>query len=66
MPIGLPRNPQTSSDFGKNGAYELAFRMQAGCPELLDFSQESAAIRVMYGLDQDPTRPFATNCLLAR
>ena len=57
---------ETSSDFGKNGAYELAFRMQAGCPELLDFSPESAAIRVMYGLDQDPTRPFATNCLLAR
>ena len=47
-------------------SYELAFRMQAAGPELLDFSQESAATRAMYGLDQDPTRPFATNCLLAR
>ena len=47
-------------------SYELAFRMQAAGPELLDFSGESAATRAMYGIDQEPTRPFATNCLLAR
>ena len=35
-------------------------------PELLDFSKESAATLEMYGVDKEPTRPFATNCLLAR
>ena len=35
-------------------------------PELLDFKNESAATRAMYGLDTDKTRAFGTNCLLAR
>ncbi|WP_010582938.1 DUF1501 domain-containing protein [Schlesneria paludicola] len=47
-------------------AYELAFRMQTAAPELLDFRQETAATRAMYGLDQDVTRSFGGNCLLAR
>lgn len=47
-------------------AYELAFRMQASGPELLDFSNESKATLEMYGVDKEPTRPYATNCLLAR
>ncbi len=40
--------------------------MQTAAPELLDFSGESAATREMYGLDAEKTRPFGTNCLLAR
>jgi hypothetical protein len=47
-------------------AYEMAFRMQTAAPELLDFSRESAATRAMYGLDEEKTRSFGTNCLLAR
>lgn len=47
-------------------AYEMAFRMQNAAPELLDFSRESAETRALYGLDADATRPFGTNCLLAR
>ncbi|MDR3633133.1 MAG: DUF1501 domain-containing protein [Isosphaeraceae bacterium] len=47
-------------------AYELAFRMQMSAPELTDLSQESSATRALYGLDQDETRWFGTNCLLAR
>jgi uncharacterized protein (DUF1501 family) len=47
-------------------AYELAFRMQMAGPELLDFSKESEATLEMYGVKREPTRPFATNCLLAR
>ncbi len=47
-------------------SYELAFRMQMAAPELLDFSKESAATLEMYGMNQELTRPFATNCLLAR
>lgn len=47
-------------------SYEMAFRMQASAPDLLDLSRESAATRARYGLDQEPTRAFGTNCLLAR
>jgi len=47
-------------------SYELAYRMQMSGPELLDFSNEPASIREMYGIDKEPTRQFGTNCLLAR
>jgi hypothetical protein len=47
-------------------SYEMAFRMQSAAPEFLDFRQESAATRAMYGIDADKTRAFGTNCLLAR
>ena len=47
-------------------SYEMAFRMQTAAPELLDFGQETAAARAMYGVDSDPTRSFGSNCLLAR
>ncbi|MEE3372953.1 MAG: DUF1501 domain-containing protein [Planctomycetota bacterium] len=47
-------------------AYELAYRMQAEAPELLDFSDESAGTLTRYGIDQETTRWYGTNCLLAR
>src|SRR5262249_33213258 len=47
-------------------AYELAFRMQAAAPELLDFSKESPETLAMYGVADGPGKQFATNCLLAR
>ena len=47
-------------------SYELAFRMQMAAPELLDFSKESPETLEMYGVNKEITRPYATNCLLAR
>jgi uncharacterized protein (DUF1501 family) len=47
-------------------SYEMAFRMQAAAPELLDIAGESPETRKMYGLERDETRAFGTNCLLAR
>ncbi|MEW5979224.1 MAG: DUF1501 domain-containing protein [Acidobacteriota bacterium] len=47
-------------------SYELAFRMQTAGPELLDFSRESPATLERYGFENELTRPFAMNCLLAR
>lgn len=45
--------------------YEMAFRMQASVPDLVDFSDEPQAIKDLYGTDgADGT--FAANCLLAR
>jgi hypothetical protein len=47
-------------------SYELAFRMQAHAPEVVDVSSESAATRRLYGLDQKETAEFGLRCLLAR
>jgi hypothetical protein len=47
-------------------AYELAFRMQASAPGLIDISDEPESMREMYGLDQEETRAYGTTCLLAR
>lgn len=46
-------------------AYEMAFRMQASAPELMDLSRESPETLALYGVT--PGEPsFGTNCLLAR
>lgn len=47
-------------------AYELAFRMQAEAPAVMDLSQETQATRALYGLDEKETSEFGTRCLLAR
>ncbi|MCP4172145.1 MAG: DUF1501 domain-containing protein [Fuerstiella sp.] len=47
-------------------AYELAFRMQAEAPALVDISGESQHTLSMYGVDQAETSDFGRRCLLAR
>lgn len=47
-------------------AYELAFRMQAKAPELVDLGKESEATRKLYGIDDPIAEPFGRQCLLAR
>lgn len=47
-------------------AYELAYRMQMKAPELVDFTSETQATRKLYGLDDQQTASFGSNCLLAR
>lgn len=46
-------------------AYEMAYRMQASAPDLMDISGEPKRILDLYGAE--PGKPsFASNCLLAR
>jgi hypothetical protein len=45
--------------------YELAFRMQASVPELVDFSDEPKDVFELYGT-QGADGTYAANCLLAR
>jgi hypothetical protein len=45
--------------------YEMAFRMQASVPELMDISGEDPRILELYGC-QPGDGSFASNCLLAR
>jgi hypothetical protein len=47
-------------------SYEMAARMQLSTPELLELGKETAATRAAYGVDQEPTKAFGTNCLMAR
>lgn len=47
-------------------AYELAYRMQMAAPEAVDLSEEPDSVKSLYGLDNDITRPFGTQCLNAR
>ncbi len=56
-------DPQIASRMAN---YELAFRMQASAPELLDFSDESQPTKDSYGVGQEPTSAYGTNCLMAR
>jgi hypothetical protein len=46
-------------------AYEMAFRMQASAPDLMDLNQESVETLERYGAEPGKAS-FANNCLLAR
>ena len=45
--------------------YELAFRMQAAVPEVMDINDEPEWVHKMYGTEPGK-RSYANNCLLAR
>jgi len=56
------RDPETHTRIGQ---YELAFRMQASVPEVMDISRESKETLELYGA-QPGKSSLANNCLLAR
>jgi hypothetical protein len=62
----LELRQQDSDLSARIDAYELAFRMQRTAPEVTDLSQETAATKSLYGLDENETKEFGTRCLLAR
>ncbi len=47
-------------------SYELAYRMQAEVPDILQFDGEDQATLDMYGIGDAKTDAFARKCLLAR
>jgi hypothetical protein len=49
----------------RTAAFEMAFRMQASAPDLMDISQEPKDVLAMYGAEPGKSS-FANNCLLAR
>jgi hypothetical protein len=51
---------------GMIASFELAFRMQAETPALVDLSGETASTRALYGVDEPATDLNARACLLAR
>lgn len=62
MQLASSRDPEIEA---RVQAYEMAFRLQATAPELMNLSEESPETLAMYGVE--PTTPsYARNCLLAR
>lgn len=58
---------QEDSDLdARVASYELAYKMQATAPEAVDLTKETAATKALYGIDDEATSVFGTNCLLAR
>ncbi|MBL9155617.1 MAG: DUF1501 domain-containing protein [Verrucomicrobiales bacterium] len=58
-----PGNPELD---GVIQSFELAYRMQTSVPAVLDLEAEEPATRERYGLDNEETREFGTQCLMAR
>jgi uncharacterized protein (DUF1501 family) len=56
-------DPETQTRIAQ---YEMAFRMQASVPELIDFSKEDKATLEMYGPEVNTPGTFAASALLAR
>lgn len=46
--------------------FEIAARMQTAVPDAVDISQESAATKRLYGLDNPDTAEYGQRCLMAR
>src|SRR5207244_9863173 len=56
-------DPETSTRIAQ---YEMAFRMQASVPELIDLSKEAPGTVESYGPDARKPGTYAYNCLMAR
>jgi hypothetical protein len=60
------RHPQHAEVAARMAAYELAFRMQAEVPGVIDLSREDPKTLDLYGLNRPETAGFGRRCLLAR
>ena len=59
------RNPFDSELSARIASYELAYRMQTHATEAIDVNRESEATRRLYGLDEERTRYFGRQALMA-
>jgi len=60
------RHPQHQQLQARMESYELAFRMQAEVPGVVDLGQEPQHVQRSYGLDNPETAAFGKQCLMAR
>ena len=60
------RHPSHDELAARMESYELAYRMQAEVPDIVDLSRESETTKEAYGLNSESTRAFGRQCLLAR
>jgi hypothetical protein len=62
----LRRQEHSPEVEGAIESFELAFRMQAEMPQLMDLAGESSSTQAMYGIGEEATDNFGRQCLLAR
>src|SRR5262249_52905190 len=60
------RHPGQKELAARMASYELAYRMQASVPGVLDLSREPLKVRQRYGIGSPATDGFGRRCLLAR
>jgi hypothetical protein len=59
-------HPEHSELEARIRSYELAFRMQAEAPELVDLRDETQETRDLYGMDEKETATMGRMCLMSR
>ena len=62
----LEERPGDSALEARIRSFETAFGMQKAAPEAFDLSRESKATLKLYGMDEQTTRGFGWQCLVAR
>jgi hypothetical protein len=62
----LKRTPGDAELEAVAASYELAWRMQANAPSVLDLAKETAETFKLYGINEKPTDTFGRQCLMAR
>jgi len=60
------RHPGVSELEARIANFDLATRMQASAPAVLDLQQETAETQQLYGLDRKETAEYGRRCLIAR
>jgi membrane-anchored protein YejM (alkaline phosphatase superfamily) len=60
------KNPDDEALRARTKSYELAFRMQMAVPKVINFDNETAETKKLYGLDNATTKPFGMQLLSAR
>ena len=60
------KNPDDEALRARTKSYELAFRMQMAVPKVINFDDETAETKKLYGLDNATTKPFGMQLLSAR
>jgi hypothetical protein len=63
MAVSRFGDPETAA---RIQAYEMAYRLQASAPELLNLADESPQTLARYGISDPKQSGYARNCLLAR
>jgi hypothetical protein len=61
--VEYPDDPATAA---RIASYEMAFRMQRSVPEIMNFSDETAETKKLYGLDLPHSKEFGSQLLAAR
>jgi hypothetical protein len=64
--LSADRRPQDTELQARLNSYDLAYRMESSAPEAVDVSKESAAVKDLYGLNEEASKDYGTVLLRAR